>query len=580
MRTSASLTRVTSLLLLTVLPLACYDEPEPTETLGVETSAFSVIPGAEGLRDVPGAWIDLPPEPRPWDTSADALEQAITEADGRATVAFKEPGSERLHSALGSPRGWRAAVSTDAIDAALELLTARDLTLVRYNSLIAGAQVVFGPGVASRLRDDPHIDYIEPGHLRPEPGGGGHPVFQEMPPPQVVPIGVQVVRADQVWSTATGSGVKVGTIDSGYDNDHPDLHSLNSSQCNSASGCLSGGGHGTLVAGVVTALDNSEGVKGVAPGVHKDSFYWCDWGADNTDIANCIDWLAEAAPSGQNVEIINMSFGGGFSQDVANAVVNAYEQEDALLISIANNRNAGETPPADMYPAEHDEVIGVSGILPDSTFAEGNDTWCVQSEEDTTFVDWGDASNYGDYVELTAPFYTKSTYHAPSSRPYDYANVCGTSFAAPHVAGVAALIWQENSSWSNQQVRDHLTLTAYDGNGLGDDPDRFGFGLVDAYTALNPPAPPSDTISVSIQGPDKVPTNAGELCAWSAHVTGASGPVSYRWEWDGELVSTQDFYVSDEGTPGWYWLEVTVQDDNFSDSDGRSIEVVDEQIEC
>lgn len=86
---------------------------------------------------------------------------------------------------------------------------------------------------------------------------------------------------------------------------------------------------------------------------------------------------------------------------------------------------------------------------------------------------------------------------------------------------------------------------------------------------------PPDTISVSIDGPSEVPTNAGEACSWSANVSGAEGGVSYEWKWDSQVVSTEDFYVSDEGTEGTYWLEVMVADTMFTDMSGMSVQVDD-----
>lgn len=85
----------------------------------------------------------------------------------------------------------------------------------------------------------------------------------------------------------------------------------------------------------------------------------------------------------------------------------------------------------------------------------------------------------------------------------------------------------------------------------------------------------TDTISVSISGPSEVPTNAGEACSWTASVSGAQGSVSYEWEWDYQVVSTEDFYASDEGTEDTYWLELMVSDTMFTDTAGMLVEVDD-----
>jgi subtilisin family serine protease len=144
-------------------------------------------------------------------------------------------------------------------------------------------------------------------------------------------------------------------------------------------------------------------------------------------------------------------------------VSQAHDNRGTLLISIANNRDSASTPtaPSTVYPASYHDVIGVSGVMPDSSFASGPQGICVQSSPpDTLWASWGNASNYGSYVELSAPFYTMTT--APNGADHDYLYVCATSFAAPHVAGVAALIWEENPGWSNVQVREHMQATAHD----------------------------------------------------------------------------------------------------------------------
>src|SRR6184192_3302161 len=83
------------------------------------------------VQHVPGVPIDLPPEPRPWDTSAAALEEAIAREDGHAVIAFKAPDSARAVDT-----GWRAALPAGAIEQGFDLLAA---TLRRRRRLLLGA---------------------------------------------------------------------------------------------------------------------------------------------------------------------------------------------------------------------------------------------------------------------------------------------------------------------------------------------------------------------------------------------------------------------------------------------------------
>jgi serine protease len=81
----------------------------------------------------------------------------------------------------------------------------------------------------------------------------------------------------------------------------------------------------------------------------------------------------------------------------------------------------------------------------------------------------------------------------------------GTSMAAPHVSGVAALVWSANPAWTNVQIRDALNNTAFDLGAAGRD-NSYGYGLVQAYDALNylgggtppPPPPPTGSLVTSV----------------------------------------------------------------------------------
>jgi len=101
--------------------------------------------------------MDLPPEPRPWDTSAAALDEAIAREDGHVVIAFKAPDSARAVDA-----GWRAAVPTGAIEQGIDLLAAYCVAVVDYYGALGAAHVRMPPGAATMLRRNVLVDYIEP----------------------------------------------------------------------------------------------------------------------------------------------------------------------------------------------------------------------------------------------------------------------------------------------------------------------------------------------------------------------------------------------------------------------------------
>jgi len=109
------------------------------------------------VQDVPGVAMDLPPEPRSWDTSATALEEAIAQQDGHGTVAFKAPDSAR---ALDS--GRRAAVPASAIEQGFDLLAAHCVAVLDYWGFIGAAHVRMPSGAPTAIRDNDLVDYIEP----------------------------------------------------------------------------------------------------------------------------------------------------------------------------------------------------------------------------------------------------------------------------------------------------------------------------------------------------------------------------------------------------------------------------------
>jgi subtilisin len=257
-----------------------------------------------------------------------------------------------------------------------------------------------------------------------------------------------------------GTGVKVAVIDTGINYTHEDLN-----------GNYKGGydfvndsdpiddsynSHGTHVAGIIAAERNGLGVVGVAPNASLYAVKVLDGsshGSASWVIAG-IEWAVE-----NDMDVAIMSFGTSKdSQPLRDACRNASDA-GVLLVAAAGNTDGGNVT----YPARYDSVIAV-------TATDLND--CQAS-----------FSPIGPEVELAAP----GVNILSTVKGDGYGNLSGTSQAAPHVAGTAALIISSNLSdvnddgmVNNEDVRLQLQSTAQDLGDPGKD-DTYGYGLVKAF---------------------------------------------------------------------------------------------------
>jgi len=280
------------------------------------------------------------------------------------------------------------------------------------------------------------------------------------PPPQpaeTLPWGVNRIDADLAWATSTGAGVKVAILDTGIDIDHPDLAANIKGGVNTINPLKSfndDNGHGTHVAGIVAAADNEIGAVGVAPQAHlygvkvlnRQGWGWL------SDIIEGLQWSID-----NGMQVVNMSFGSSSdNQSFHDAITAAY---NAGITLVAAAGNSGPEDNTVIYPAKYSEVIAVSAT--DST--DGQPYW----------------SSRGPEVDLAAPGASiYSTYKGDT-----YATLSGTSMAAPHVTGTAALVLGKNSALTPAQVTDILKATAEWLPGLTS--NQQGAGLVDAEKAVS-----------------------------------------------------------------------------------------------
>jgi subtilisin len=283
-------------------------------------------------------------------------------------------------------------------------------------------------------------------------------------PAEVLPWGIDRIDAELVWPLGnTADPIKVGIIDTGISNKHPDLFANIKGSVNTINPLKSwndDNGHGSHVAGIVAALDNDIGVIGVGPKINLYAIKVL--GANGSgylsDVIEGIQWAIA-----NNMQVINMSLGTTSDiQSFHDAVISA---KNAGIVVVAA---AGNSEGAVNFPAAYPEVIAVSA-----------------TDQNNVIASW---SSRGPEVDLSAPGVDiYSTYKGTG-----YATLSGTSMAAPHVAGTAALVLNTsvgaydlngNNKWDPDEVQKKLQDTTTDLGNSGFD-NLYGWGLVNAFSAV------------------------------------------------------------------------------------------------
>ena len=268
----------------------------------------------------------------------------------------------------------------------------------------------------------------------------------------------QGIDAVDGWNLGQGSNsVIVAIVDTGIDYTHEDLAGKvikGYDYVNEDFDPKDDHGHGTHVAGIVGAIaNNSRGIAGVCPACSllAVKVVGSDGSGSNSWIANGI---ANAASLGARV--INLSLGGmDRSSTIQLAVQQAYAK-GAVIVAASGNDGSGVT----LYPAGFPEVIAVGATDKNGGRAS--------------------FSNYGSHLDVAAP--GQAIYSSLPGNRYEAWN--GTSMAAPHVAGLAGLLFSKNPALTNVQVRQIMEATAQDLGAAGRDAS-FGYGRINVYAALN-----------------------------------------------------------------------------------------------
>ena len=293
-----------------------------------------------------------------------------------------------------------------------------------------------------------------------KPGGGGTA-------PQVVPAGVARVGVPRAGSD--GSGIGVAVLDTGVDLAHPDLAGTIDAFSAFGGSCMDDEGHGTHVAGIIAARDNTRDVIGVAPAAQVYCVKVLDStgsGSDESLMAG-LDWvLANHALVTPAIRVINMSLGRPGAVDDNPAMRDLFAALDAAGVLVV--ASAGNDPAADasaQIPAAYPQVAAVAS------------TTAVSGSNQCRFLSAPITADTASYFTTDG---TKVLISAPGDEREDVSRACviqgtgilslklgggttrmsGTSMSSPHVAGIAARYYQQNPSYAPADVRGWIATDA------------------------------------------------------------------------------------------------------------------------
>ncbi len=366
----------------------------------------------------------------------------------------EEPASEgelpytSLGASPDSDEGRYIVVLEDSVDHPARVAHAQarrrdgEVNLV-YHRVLRGYAAILPKDEVAALRREPNVKYVT-ADRKVE-------IASQETPTGIERIGASAnegLRIDEANDLRVNADVAV--IDTGIDFEHPDLNVVARTDCVPASedpetqectddAGFDANGHGTHVAGTIGALDNGEGVVGVAPGarlwavkvLNANGIGWDSW------IISAVEWVTAHAAQ---IEAANMSLGRkGSNQAVAEAI--EASAEAGVVYAIAAGNSTADT--SGYSPAGNPDAITVSALADYDGKAGGEaEPLKYNTCDEVSEENWGpdDAlagfSNFGEKVNVAAPgVCIRST--VPGG---GYGYKSGTSMAAPHVAGAAALL--------------------------------------------------------------------------------------------------------------------------------------------
>ncbi|WP_435281701.1 S8 family serine peptidase [Streptomyces koelreuteriae] len=325
-----------------------------------------------------------------------------------------------------------------------------------YGAALDGFSAQLSRDEVSELSGDPAVAYVER-------DGEGRINGQQ------TPKGVSRIRALENKALKTGDGkdervdADIAVLDTGVA-DHPDLNVVKRVNCSKVDKCvedegMDDDGHGSNVAGIAAEIDNDQGFTGVAPGARIHSLKILDeeGRGSTSEIVGALDWVTAHADT---IDVVNISAGyTGETRAIADAVNRAIAKGIVVVVSAGNDGKDAKSA----SPANIPDAITVSNLADGDGKAggQGDFGWCNKDNKNKDDTLSGD-SNFGPGIDIAAP----GECIQATGNKNDYSNWSGTSQAAPHVAGAAALIVSGSEKPKDREgvmaVRDKLLKAGQD----------------------------------------------------------------------------------------------------------------------
>ena len=336
--------------------------------------------------------------------------------------------------------------------------TGTELLYVYYHVVKGLAIKIPNEKVLEQLKNNPLVEYM----------GNDRKISAFINTPtgnQIIPESVDRVDGERLNNININSNfvdADIAILDTGIDLDHADLNIFH--ERSFIPGTINADddhGHGTHLAGVAAAKDNSFGSVGIAPGARLWAIKVLE-GTGTGEISTLIKGLDYINQNRNQVDVAVLSLGCECKSGALDiAINNSIKAGTTIVVAAGNVGKDART----FTPANNPEVITVSAIV-DTDGKCGSKGPSTPYGADDTLASF---SNYGDVVDISAPgVEIYSTFKSNS-----YTKLTGTSMAAPHVAGAAALYISSHPGASPNDVKSYLVTSGTnlsdlcDGNGHG-----------------------------------------------------------------------------------------------------------------